>query len=253
MVKNQKVLALLSGGLDSSAMVGVLLHNHNEVETISFDYGQRHSKELLAAKKVAEFFKVKNTVVDLSNLASILSRSSLTSDQAVPEGHYSQDNMKQTVVPNRNMIMLAIAGGYALSNGIENVAFAAHVGDHAIYPDCRESFINALDAALELCDYNRLNLLAPFACYDKTLIASCAATVGLPLDMTWSCYKGGENHCGRCGTCVERLEAIHNAGIVDDPTVYDDADYWRDVTENYAESKMSGAPDKSEGNLGGLL
>lgn len=249
MVKNSKVLALLSGGLDSSAMVGVLLKNDNEVEAISFDYGQRHVKELGASIRVAEFFKIKQTFVDLEDLGPLLSRSALTTEDAsvdVPEGHYSDENMKLTVVPNRNMIMLSIAAGYALSNGIEYIAYAAHVGDHDVYPDCREAFMNAMDAALRLCDYQSVSLVTPFACYDKSLVADCARIVGLPLDLTWSCYKGGDNHCGRCGTCVERLEAIHDAGITDDPTVYDDTTFWREVTENYVERKMSGAPDKQE-------
>lgn len=198
---------------------------------ISFDYGQRHRKELSYAAGCAERLGVPHHVIDMRSIGAALSGSALTDDIDVPDGHYAEDTMKITVVPNRNAIMLTIAYGIAAANGDEAVATAVHGGDHFIYPDCRPAFTEAFDkmqrAALD--GYADVALFTPFVHRSKAEIVAEGATVGTPFVETWSCYKGGQHHCGRCGTCVERREAFHLAGI-NDPTIYEDPDFWQDVT-----------------------
>jgi 7-cyano-7-deazaguanine synthase len=239
-----KVVAICSGGLDSTTMVYDLYDHDNEVHMVGFDYGQRHKRELKYAIETAHTLGLRCTIVDVSHLASLLaeSGSSLVSDEDVPEGHYAEDNMKKTVVPNRNMIMLSIAGGIAVATGAEAVYTGVHSGDHAIYPDCRGPFISAVGLALHQGNEGFGNLetpavRAPFIDSTKADIALMALELELPLDETWSCYKGEAVHCGRCGTCVERLEAIHEAQqrynqMYDhdapvDETEYADTEFWK--------------------------
>ncbi|NEQ70210.1 MAG: 7-cyano-7-deazaguanine synthase, partial [Symploca sp. SIO2D2] len=165
---------------------------------------------------------VLHKIADLSSLSEIFGDSGLTHpDTEVPEGHYEEEQMKVTVVPNRNMVLISVATAWAISLGAEAVAYAAHSGDHAIYPDCREVFGDAMDAALAVCDWSRIRLYRPFVGLSKADIVREGERCGAPLEMTWSCYKGRELHCGRCGTCVERREAFHLAGVLD-PTPYED-------------------------------
>lgn len=190
---------------------------------MSINYGQKHSKELLVAADYCRELGILHKVADLSGLQDLFGKSSLTNaDEAVPEGHYEEDQMKSTVVPNRNMILLATATAWAISLQADSVAYAAHGGDHAIYPDCREEFATALDDAIRLCDWSKVFLYRPFVHSNKAEIAALGTRLGAGLEKTWSCYKGGDLHCGRCGTCVERREAFHLAGI-EDLTVYADA------------------------------
>lgn len=140
---------------------------------------------------------------------------------AVPEGHYQDENMKSTVVPFRNGIMLSIACGLAESRGLTKVLIANHAGDHAIYPDCRATFIDAMNQAMAYGTYEHINIFAPYTSYSKTDIAKVGKVLGIDYSKTYSCYKGGEKHCGKCGTCVERKEALRDAGI-DDPTEYEE-------------------------------
>jgi 7-cyano-7-deazaguanine synthase len=156
--------------------------------------------------------------VDLESLGRILP-STLTGEGEIPEGHYAAEVMKQTVVPNRNMILLAIAAGYAEGLGAGFVAYAAHAGDHYIYPDCRPEFVEAVRSAIQLATETRVQLLTPFLYWYKKDIVSWGKELGVPWKLTWSCYKGGEKHCGKCGTCIERKEAFILAGV-DDPTEY---------------------------------
>ena len=152
--------------------------------------------------------------------SDLLAGSALTSSEIeVPEGHYAEDNMKATVVPNRNMILLSVAAGWAISSKYDRIAYAAHSGDHAIYPDCRNEFAEALDGAIRLADWHEVSLYRPFVDMTKADIVSLGAKLGVPFEKTWSCYKGQDLHCGRCGTCVERREAFYLAGV-DDPTTY---------------------------------
>lgn len=165
---------------------------------------------------------VDHRVLNLSGLGALLAGSCLT-DQSVPlpEGHYAAESMKATVVPNRNMVLLAIAASWALSLGAERVAYAAHGGDHAIYPDCRPEFAVAMDVVFGVCDWKALSLYAPFLDATKADLVKLGAQLAVPFELTWSCYAGGEKHCGRCGTCVERREAFKLAGVTD-PTTYEE-------------------------------
>ena len=218
-----KALVLFSGGLDSTVLAAQLLADGAETRLLSIDYGQRHAKELQQAEKIAESLGLPHRILRLPDLGPLLGGSSLTDDQVeLPEGHYAEESMKATVVPNRNMILLALAGGHALSLGFDTIAYAAHAGDHTIYPDCRPEFADAMESALGLADWEKLSLHRPFVHLSKTDLVKKGAELGAPLHLTWSCYAGREKHCGKCGTCVERKEAFALAKVPD-PTEYEDS------------------------------
>lgn len=224
-------LVLLSGGMDSTALLAVVATSgHDPIVTVSIDYGQRHAVELEAARNVAAHYDVPHLVLDLSPLAQHLT-SALTGDSDVPHGHYSAANMAATVVPNRNAIMLMAAVGVAASRGLGRVVTAVHAGDHPIYPDCRPEFITAASKAAQLgtAGMGDVVITAPFVDMSKADIAAIGAAHHAPFHLSWSCYEGGERHCGRCGTCTERAEAFELAGVPD-PTVYKDPTYWKQVT-----------------------
>ena len=227
-----KTIVICSGGLDSAVLAHKVAAENHLARLVSFDYGQRHKKELACAAACAKRLGVPHSVIDISAVGKSLSGSALTDNIEVPDGHYAQDNMKITVVPNRNAIMLSIAYGIAASQNAEAVAAAFHGGDHFIYPDCRPGFVAAFEDmqnhALE--GFAKVRLFTPFLTLTKADIATEGARLGVPFAETWSCYKGGAHHCGRCGTCVERREAFHLAGI-EDPTIYDDPDYWREAVK----------------------
>jgi 7-cyano-7-deazaguanine synthase len=222
-----KALAVVSGGLDSVTLAYLLALEGQLGGLLSFDYGQRHKKELRFAALAAQRLKVPYALIDLTSLTSHLKGSALTDEVAVPDGHYAAESMKQTIVPNRNAIMLAVAFGVAPAQGFDAVATAIHAGDHFIYPDCRPDFVDLFERMEQkaLDGMWNIKLLTPFIAISKSGIARRAAELGVPIADTWSCYKGGEIHCGRCGTCVERREAFALAGV-DDPTVYVDRDFW---------------------------
>lgn len=218
----KKTLVLVSGGMDSAALL-YYIRNNSSARAISFNYGQRHGIELEYAARTCYTLGIERETVPMSFLKHLLPGSSQTdSSVPVPAGHYSEESMKATVVPNRNMIMLAIAAGHALSHGIESVCYAAHAGDHAIYPDCRPAFVNALNGALALCDWKPVTVLTPFVHLSKAEILKQGFYLGVNYADTYSCYRGEALHCGRCGTCIERREAFHLAAIPD-PTQYDPA------------------------------
>ncbi len=217
-----KTVITYSGGLDSTVVLYHLRDAGHEVAALSVDYGQRHGCELQRAGDICRSLGVTHRIADLSAVRDLLAGSSLTSPQIeVAEGHYTEASMKSTVVPNRNMILLALSTGYALSIGAGQVAYAAHSGDHAIYPDCRTEFADAMAVAIGLCDWEKVELIRPFVDWTKADIAHRGAELDVPLALTWSCYKGGARHCGRCGTCIERREAFYLAGL-EDPTPYED-------------------------------
>ncbi|MEX2479277.1 MAG: 7-cyano-7-deazaguanine synthase QueC [Gammaproteobacteria bacterium] len=222
-----RTLVICSGGLDSVSLAHITADKHQLTRLVSFDYGQRHRKELDFAASAARRLGVPHHLIDMRGIGSALTRSALTGDIDVPDGHYAEDTMRITVVPNRNTIMLAIGFGVAAANGDAAVATAVHGGDHFIYPDCRPAFTRAFDAMQQaaLDGYAEVRLHTPFVERSKADIVREGADHGTPFAETWSCYKGGEVHCGRCGTCVERREAFHLAGVPD-PTVYADPDYW---------------------------
>ena len=216
-----KALVLFSGGLDSTVLAAQLRADGIETRLLSIDYGQRHAKELDMAEKIAQALGLPHRILRLHDLGPLLGGSSLTDDQVeLPEGHYAEESMKATVVPNRNMILLSLAGGHALSIGFNTIAYAAHAGDHTIYPDCRPEFADAMENALGLADWQNLNLHRPFVNFSKEELVRTGNELGAPLELTWSCYAGREKHCGKCGTCVERIEAFALAKI-EDPTEYE--------------------------------
>ena len=225
-------MVLLSGGMDSTTLLYHALELTRHVRAVSFNYGQRHSKELQAAFEITNRVGVVHHKVDLRTLRTelIMSGSSLLDPTIdVPEGHYAADNMAITVVPNRNAIMLSIAFGIAVAIGFDTVMFAPHSGDHEIYPDCRADFVQAFEDAMVLANRpHHVELVTPFIRMTKADIAKRGNQLGVPFDLTWSCYKGGAIHCGRCGTCVERMEAFAIAKV-EDPTVYEDTKYWTTV------------------------
>jgi len=221
-MKTSKIIVTFSGGLDSTVLLGWLQKEGHDVKALSVNYGQRHSRELVAACAVASALNVKHKIADLSALRPLMKGSSQTSDDVnVPVGHYEEESMKLTVVPNRNMLLLAVAGAWAISTKSDFVAYAAHAGDHAIYPDCRESFTTPLAIALANADWHRVRLLAPFISYTKAGIVRVGSDYGLEdiMALSYSCYEGKEQHCGRCGTCTERKEAFQLANVKD-PTNY---------------------------------
>ena len=215
-----KTILIYSGGMDSTVLLYLLISQGFTVECLSVDYGQKHKKELTCAQSICKKLCVPQKIVNLSSIKDLLSSSSLIdSNKAIPEGHYEEENMKTTVVPNRNMILLSLATAQAIDSKAQTVSYAAHSGDHAIYPDCRESFAKSMDTAMQLCDWMKISLNRPFVGMSKAEICKLGSKLKVPFKETWSCYKGNEKHCGRCGTCIERREAFHLAGI-DDPTSY---------------------------------
>ena len=227
-----KTLVICSGGLDSVTLAHQVAAQRELAGLISFDYGQRHHKELDFAARAAVRLGVPHTMMDISQIGAALSGSALTNDIAVPDGHYTEQTMKITIVPNRNAIMLTIAYGIAAARGADAVSAAFHGGDHFIYPDCRPDFVEKFavmqDAALE--GMNEIELLTPFLNSTKAEIVSAGAALYVPFAETWSCYKGSAKHCGRCGTCVERREAFDIAHVPD-PTDYADENFWREAIQ----------------------
>ena len=212
-------ILILSGGLDSTT----LLYDYQEriALAISFDYGSNHNaKEIPFARLHCERLGIKHIVIPLEFMSTYFRSSLLSGDEAIPEGHYADENMKSTVVPFRNGIMLAIAAGMAESNDLQYIMMANHGGDHTIYPDCRPEFVEAFGKATQAGTYNGVRLLSPYCNMTKGEIAARGKALGIDYAETWSCYRGGEKHCGKCGTCVERREAFAEAGITD-TTEYD--------------------------------
>lgn len=215
----------VSGGLDSITLAHVLHAEGWDLVCLSFDYGQRHVKEVSYAAACAERLGADHQLVDLRSVGALLSGSALTdATVAVPEGHYTDASMAATVVPNRNAVMLSVAVGAAVARGASAVATAVHAGDHPIYPDCRPAFIDAVEHEARIGNEGFIadgfRVLAPFLSVGKDEIVRRGAAVDVPFAQTWSCYVGGERHCGRCGTCVERRGAFELAGV-DDPTAYE--------------------------------
>ena len=219
-----KVIVLCSGGIDSVAALYQAHRDHEVIAVLSFHYGSKHNdREIPFAAHHARALGFHHEVVELDFVDRLFQSDLLQSGGAIPKGHYEEATMKQTVVPFRNGIMLSVAAGYAESSGAEAVVIAAHSGDHAIYPDCRERFMRSMDEAIRLGTYEEIQLLRPFIDLDKTGIAARGTELGVDFAQTWSCYQGGDTHCGRCGTCVERREAFLVAGLPD-PTVYASSD-----------------------------
>lgn len=231
-VGGNRLAAIVSGGMDSTALAYWLWTRGKDVHILSVDYGQRHSRELEYAEHTARLLSAPFDVIDLRSVGALLTGSALTDDAVdVPEGHYADDTMAATVVPNRNMMMLSAAAAIAAARDLPAVATAVHAGDHPVYSDCRPEFIDAVAHASTLAC--RVGIVAPFVHMTKADIARVGDRIGVPWADTWTCYRGGDVHCGRCSTCVERIEAFHLAGVAD-PTEYADREYWRTVTDQAA-------------------
>lgn len=212
-------LIVLSGGLDSTTM----LYEYKDriALALSFDYGSNHNKkELSCATLHCQRLGIQHIIIPLEFIRQYFHSSLLEGAEAVPEGEYDDANMRSTVVPFRNGIMIAIAAGMAENNGLKQVMMANHSGDHAIYPDCRPAFVQAMDAAIEAGTYEGVRLFTPYTNLTKADIARHGKALGIDYSETWSCYKGGDIHCGKCGTCTERREALREAGI-EDKTIYE--------------------------------
>ena len=212
-------LIVVSGGMDSVT----LLYEYAEriALAVSFDYGANHNaQEIPFARLHCARLGIKHIVIPLAFMKEYFKSSLLSGGESIPEGHYADENMKSTDVPFRNGIMLSIACGIAESNGLKQVLIANHGGDHAIYPDCRSEFIHAMDSAMRAGTYENIGISAPYTHISKSDIAKKKKKLQVNYAETWSCYKGGTKHCGKCGTCIERKEALREAGI-DDATEYE--------------------------------
>ena len=208
-MRKRKTVVVFSGGLDSTTLLYHMIALDHDVKAISFDYGQRHRKELASARAIANLLSIEHRIVDVTGLAAIFGANALTDhDTSVPHGEYSPETMQVTVVPNRNMIMIAIATGWAIASGYDSVAFGAHSGAYTPYPDCQPAFASAINSASLVCDYKPIEVLAPFVSLTKTDVVRRGKELGVDFDLTWSCYEGGERPCGKCSTCCDRINAI---------------------------------------------
>ncbi len=209
-LRNRRVIVLFSGGMDSTVLLKRAKQEARAVASISFDYGQRHKKELEYASRYAEKLGIQHITADISSINGLLAGSALTSPEiTVPEGHYEDESMKAMIVPNRNMIMLSIAIGWAVSLEYDAVAMAGHAGDRAIYLDCRPEFVKAMGKACQTANEKPIAVLAPFLSLKKGEIVQLGLQLGVDFAETWSCYRGDDEPCGTCGACVERKEALN--------------------------------------------
>lgn len=212
---SNKVVVIFSGGMDSFTVLNRAIKDGKNVCALTFDYGQRHVKEIACAKKICQQLNVEHKVIDISAINQLLAGSSLTDDIEIPEGHYEADNMKSTVVPNRNMILLSLAVGYAVSVKASQVYYGAHSGDHAIYPDCRPEFVMKMNDVCQIANYDAVEIFSPYLTVSKTAILTDGLSMGLDYSDTWTCYNGREKACGKCGACQERLEAFRDNHTTD--------------------------------------
>ena len=227
MTKNPQGIAIVSGGLDSTVLAYYLAKDNQLNAIVSVNYAQRHAfSEMQCSAVTAQKLGVPRIALNLTSLGLVLNNSALTGNIAVPEGHYTDESMRLTVVPNRNMVLLAVATSIAVNRGCAFVAYGAHAGDHAIYPDCRPEFADAMATAMQLCDTAPPALMRPFLNMTKAQIVQLGHRLGVPFGDTYSCYNGEVAACGKCGTCVERLEAFAQNGLVD-PIAYKDREAWR--------------------------
>lgn len=211
-----KALLVYSGGLDSTT----LLYEYKDsiALAVTFDYGSKHNaREIACARENCKLLGIRHMVIPLGFIGQYFKSDLLLGGGEIPEGSYAEENMKSTVVPFRNGIMLSVAAGLAESYGLDTVLLANHSGDHAIYPDCRPAFVEAMDAAVRTGTYEGIRVVSPYCDITKRDIAFRGKAIGLDYSLTYSCYKGGEKHCGKCGTCTERREALDGF----DPTEYE--------------------------------
>ena len=212
-----KAILIYSGGMDSTTL---LYEYKDSIKlAVTFDYGSKHNaREIACAVENCRLLGIPHRIIPLEFIGKYFRSDLLLSGGDIPEGGYDEENMRSTVVPFRNGIMLAVAVGLAESYDVDAVLLANHAGDHAIYPDCRPSFIEAFDRAAEKGTYNGVRIVSPYCLLTKRDIALRGKELGVDFSLTYSCYKGGGKHCGRCGTCTERKEALEGF----DPTEYEE-------------------------------
>lgn len=227
----KEAVVILSGGMDSTTLLYKIVKQYgaDKVDALNFDYGQKHKKEMLLAEKTCSKLGVAYHKISLGILNDVAPSALTRDDIEVPEGHYADENMKLTVVPNRNMVMLSIAAAYAMGIKAKKLYYGAHSGDHDIYPDCRVEFVQAMAKAIELADWHKLELDAPFYGIDKGDIAVLGKELEVDYSLTTTCYKGKEKACGKCSSCIERILAFNKAGI-NDPIEYENS--WEEVLEH---------------------
>ena len=213
-------VCIYSGGMDSFTLVSELASLDRLHSCLSFDYGQRHAKELVYARAYCRELGIPHHIIDLRSLTPHLLGSALTDAVPVPEGHYTEESMKATVVPSRNLLMLSVASAYAVSHELPIVAIGAHAGDHTIYPDCREEFIVAMNVVGLLANWHRVRFEAPYLHMTKSDILHVGVLLGIDYAKSWTCYRGEALACGRCGSCRERLEAFDQYNLCD-PLAYE--------------------------------
>lgn len=216
----EKVVVIYSGGMDSFTLLNEAVSQGKQVYALSFNYGQKHSKELHYAQKVCDELALPHKIVDITSIHQLMLGSSLTDDIEIPDGHYEEESMKSTVVPNRNMVMLSLAIAYAVSVKADKVLFGVHGGDHAIYPDCRPEFVEKMSAVAKIANYEEVDVVAPYMYIDKIAILTRGLGLNLDYGKSWTCYKGREKACGLCGACQERLEAFEKNSVTD-PLAYE--------------------------------
>jgi 7-cyano-7-deazaguanine synthase len=215
-----KAVVIYSGGMDSYTILNKAKAEEYDLYALTFDYGQKHDKEIVFASDACKALEINHKIIDITAINQLLQSSSLTSDIEIPEGHYESASMKSTVVPNRNMILLSLAIGYAVDIGANKVFYGAHSGDHAIYPDCRPDFVHAMNKVAKLANYEPVDIVTPYLNSDKSEILADGLKMGLDYGKSWTCYNGREKACGKCGSCVERLEAFE-LNKVTDPLAYE--------------------------------
>lgn len=220
MNKQVKAICVLSGGMDSTTVLYKALKDEKNIVALSFNYGQRHNIELKKAEETCKKLLVPHKIVDISTINDLMQGSALTSNIKVPEGHYEYENMKMTVVPNRNMVFISLAVAYAVSLGASRVYIGVHAGDHTIYPDCRKEFIEAINKVTKIANYIPVKIVAPYLESNKIDIIREGKKLGVDYALTHTCYKGKKLACGKCGSCRERLEAFKANGIKD-PVKYE--------------------------------
>jgi 7-cyano-7-deazaguanine synthase len=218
---SNKAVVIYSGGMDSFTILNKAVKDGLDVYALTFDYGQKHNKELKYAANVCTELNVHHRIIDITAINQLLQSSSLTSGADIPEGHYEADNMKSTVVPNRNMILLSLAIGYAVDLKADKVFYGAHAGDHAIYPDCRPEFVQKMKDVAAISNYDPVDIVTPYLNNSKIEILAEGLAMGLDYGKSWTCYNGREKACGKCGSCVERLEAFKENNM-SDPLEYEE-------------------------------